>query len=99
LLLAADTGAVSKAEAARRNVVKISKADDGGYKAIFYFIDQSADGFTASKATLDGPTLKMSLPLPRIEGKVSPDGKTNHSRLDPEIHLTTSYGAWIDCLP
>jgi len=59
-----------------RTVVKISKADDGGYKAVFYSIDQGGDGFTTSKCTLDGPTLKMTLPFGSYEGKLSPDGKT-----------------------
>ena len=59
-----------------RTVVKISKADDGGYKAVFYSIDQGGDGFTASKVTLDGPTLKMTLPFGSYEGKLSTDGKT-----------------------
>jgi uncharacterized protein (TIGR03435 family) len=60
-----------------RNVVKISKADDGGYAGVFYFIDQSGgNGFTASKVTLDGPILKMTLPGATYEGKLSPDGKT-----------------------
>jgi uncharacterized protein (TIGR03435 family) len=59
-----------------RTVVKISKADDGGYKAVFYSIDQGGDGFTASKVTLDGPTLKVTLPFGSYEGKLSPDGKT-----------------------
>jgi uncharacterized protein (TIGR03435 family) len=62
-----------------RNVVKISKADDGGYKAVFYFIDLwGGDGFTASKVRLDGPVLKMTLPSASAtyEGKLSPDGKT-----------------------
>jgi hypothetical protein len=59
-----------------RDVVKISKADDGGYKAVFYFIDQNADGVTASKVTLDGSTLRMTIPFAAYEGKLSPDGKT-----------------------
>jgi uncharacterized protein (TIGR03435 family) len=59
-----------------RDVVKISKADDGGYKAVFYFIDQNANGITASKVTLDGPNLKMTIPFASYEGKLSPDGKT-----------------------
>jgi uncharacterized protein (TIGR03435 family) len=59
-----------------RDVVKISKADDGGYKAVFYLPDQSGDGYTASKVTLDGPTLKMTLPFGTYAGKLSPDGKT-----------------------
>jgi hypothetical protein len=44
-----------------RTVVKISKADDGGYKAVLYNIDQSGDGITASKITLDGTTVKITL--------------------------------------
>jgi uncharacterized protein (TIGR03435 family) len=62
-----------------RDVVKISKADNGGYKAVFYFIDlRGGDGFTASKVTLDGPVLKMTLPSASAtyEGKLSPDEKT-----------------------
>ena len=49
---------------------------DGGYKAVFYLPDQSGDGYTASKVTLDGPTLKMTLPFGTYAGKLSPDGKT-----------------------
>jgi hypothetical protein len=59
-----------------RDVVKISKADDGGYKAVFYLPDQSGDGYTASKVMVDGPTLKMTLPFGMYTGKLSPDGKT-----------------------
>ena len=59
-----------------RTVVKISKADGGGYKAVFYNIDQSGDGITASKCTLDGPTLKITLAFGSYEGALSPDGKT-----------------------
>jgi uncharacterized protein (TIGR03435 family) len=59
-----------------RTVVKISKADDGGYKAIFYFIDQSGDGLQATKTTVDGTSLKMTLPFGTYEGKLSSDGQT-----------------------
>jgi len=44
-----------------RTVVKISKADDGGYKAVFYSIDQGGDGFPASKITLDGTAVKIAM--------------------------------------
>jgi uncharacterized protein (TIGR03435 family) len=59
-------------------VVKISKADDGGYKAVFYSIDQGGDGLPVSKITLEGATVKMSLPMigGTYEGKLSGDGKT-----------------------
>jgi uncharacterized protein (TIGR03435 family) len=59
-----------------RTVIKISKADDGGYKAVFYSIDQSGDGISASKVTLDGTTLKITLAFGSYEGTLSPDGKT-----------------------
>jgi uncharacterized protein (TIGR03435 family) len=62
-----------------RTVVKISKGDDGGYKAVFYSIDQGGgDGLQVNKTTLEGTTLKMSITLigGNYEGKVSPDGNT-----------------------
>jgi uncharacterized protein (TIGR03435 family) len=61
-----------------RTVVKISKADDGGYKAVFYSIDQGGDGFPVTKITLDGSTVKMTLTMigGSYEGKLSSDGKT-----------------------
>ncbi len=61
-----------------RTVVKISKADDGGYKAVFYSIDQGGDGLPVTKITLDGTTVKMSLTMigGTYEGKLSADGKT-----------------------
>jgi uncharacterized protein (TIGR03435 family) len=61
-----------------RNVVKISKADDGGYKAVFYRIDQGGDGIPVTKITLDGTTVKMTLMLigGTYKGKLSSDGKT-----------------------
>ena len=61
-----------------RTVVKISKADDGGYKAVFYSIDQGGDGIPVTKITLEGTTVKMSLTMigGTYEGKLSSDGKT-----------------------
>jgi uncharacterized protein (TIGR03435 family) len=60
-----------------RIVVKISKADDGGYKAVFYSIDQAGgDGLPASKVTFEIPTVKILLPIGTYEGKLSSDGKT-----------------------
>jgi uncharacterized protein (TIGR03435 family) len=65
-----------------RTVVKISKGEDGGYKAVLYNIDQSGDGITASKITLDGTTVKMTLAFGSYEGTLSPDGKTITGHLD-----------------
>ena len=61
-----------------RTVVKISKADDGGYKAVFYSIDQGGAALPVTKITLDGTTVKMTLTMigGTYEGKLSPDGKS-----------------------
>jgi len=61
-----------------RTVVKISKADGGGYKAVFYSIDQGGDGLPVDNVTLDGATVKMTLKMigGTYEGKLSSDGKT-----------------------
>jgi uncharacterized protein (TIGR03435 family) len=59
-------------------VVKISKANGGGYKAVFYSIDQGGDGLPVTKITVDGSTVKMTLTMigGTYEGKLSADGKT-----------------------
>ena len=61
-----------------RTVVKISKADGGGYKAVFYSIDQGGAPLPVSKITLEGTTVKMSLTAigGTYEGKLSADGKS-----------------------
>ncbi len=60
-----------------RTVVKITKADGGGYKAVFYSIDQGGDGLPVTKITLDGSTVKMTLTAigGTYEGQLSADGK------------------------
>jgi uncharacterized protein (TIGR03435 family) len=61
-----------------RTVVKITKADNGGYKAVFYSIDQGGDGLPVNTITVDGATVRMTLTIiaGTYEGKLSPDGKT-----------------------
>jgi uncharacterized protein (TIGR03435 family) len=61
-----------------RIVAKISKADGGGYKAVFYSIDQGGDGIPVSKVALDGTTVKFAITAINgsYEGKLSADGKT-----------------------
>src|ERR1700733_9784447 len=44
-----------------RTVVKISKAETGSLKAIFYSIDQGGQGFPASAITLQNATLKFAI--------------------------------------
>jgi uncharacterized protein (TIGR03435 family) len=60
-----------------RSVVKISEADGGGYKAVFYSIDQDGPPLPVTKIALEGATVKMSLTAigASYEGKMSVDGK------------------------
>jgi uncharacterized protein (TIGR03435 family) len=61
-----------------RIVLKISKADAGGYKADFYSIDQGGQALPVDKITVDGSSVKMSLKLigGTYDGKLSADGKS-----------------------
>jgi uncharacterized protein (TIGR03435 family) len=61
-----------------RTVLKITAADGGGFKAVFYSIDQGGDGFPVTKITLEGTTVKYTLNQigGSFEGKLSSDGKT-----------------------
>ncbi|HEY6844640.1 MAG TPA: TIGR03435 family protein [Terracidiphilus sp.] len=61
-----------------RIVLKISKADGGGYKAENYSIDQGGQPIPVDKITLDGSTFKMSVKVINgsYEGKLSADGKS-----------------------
>jgi uncharacterized protein (TIGR03435 family) len=61
-----------------RTVLKISKADNGGWKAVFYSIDQGALPINVSSVTLDGSTVKYSIDLilGSYEGKLSADGNS-----------------------
>ncbi len=61
-----------------RTVVKISKAEGGGYKAVFYSIDQGGATIPVTKITLDGTKVKMLMTMigGTYEGKLSPDGKS-----------------------
>jgi uncharacterized protein (TIGR03435 family) len=61
-----------------RTVVKITKDDKGGYKAVFYSIDQGGQPLPVDSITLDGSTVTMKLNMigGSFEGKLSGDGKT-----------------------
>jgi uncharacterized protein (TIGR03435 family) len=61
-----------------RTVVKITKGDDGGYKAVFYSIDQGGDGLPVTKITLDGHNVKMTLTMigGSYDGQLSSDGNS-----------------------
>lgn len=61
-----------------RTVVKITKGDNGGYKGVFYSLDQGAMPLTLDSVTLQGSEVKFSLNLVggKFEGKLSADGNT-----------------------
>jgi len=61
-----------------RIVVKVSKADDGAFKAQFYSIDQSPQPMATNGITLQGSTVKMSVGGigGTYEGKLSADGNS-----------------------
>ena len=61
-----------------RTVVKISKADNGGYKVVLYSIDQGGQPITANAASLEGSTFKYSITAigGSHQGKLSADGAT-----------------------
>jgi len=59
-----------------RFVIKISKADAGGLKAMLYNADQGAPPLTFNKVTLEESDIKLTSPIFTIEGKLSADGKT-----------------------
>jgi uncharacterized protein (TIGR03435 family) len=61
-----------------RIVIKISKADPGGYKAVFYSIDQGAGSIPVSSVTVQGSAVKMAVTAigGNYDGTLSADGKT-----------------------
>ncbi|WP_213804403.1 M56 family metallopeptidase [Granulicella sp. dw_53] len=61
-----------------RVVVKITKAESGGWKAVFYSIDQGGQSIPVSATTLQGSNVKLSVEAidGRYEGKLSADGNS-----------------------
>jgi uncharacterized protein (TIGR03435 family) len=61
---------------ALRIVIKITKADPGGLKAVMHSIDQGGQAIPVSSVTLQGSTVKMSITAigGSYEGKLSADG-------------------------
>jgi hypothetical protein len=59
-----------------RTVIKVSKADDGGLKAVMFSIDQGGQSIPAGAVTLQSSVFKMSIPGigGAYEGKLSADG-------------------------
>jgi uncharacterized protein (TIGR03435 family) len=61
-----------------RTIVKITKDDKGGYKGVFYSIDQGGQPLNLDSVTLNGSDVKMTLKLVAgtFVGKLSAEGKT-----------------------
>lgn len=68
-------GALQAPNRELRTVIKISKADGGGLKGVLYSIDQSGQGVPVSAITVQGSTVKMTVPLigGSFEGKLDSD--------------------------
>lgn len=69
---------IAQANKDLRIVIKIAKADGGGYKATFYSIDQGGQAITVSKTNFENGELTFSIELigGKYDGKISADGKT-----------------------
>lgn len=61
-----------------RTIVRITKDDKGGYKGVFYSLDQGANPINLDSVTLQGSEVKFTLKLAGLayEGKLSADGKS-----------------------
>jgi uncharacterized protein (TIGR03435 family) len=61
-----------------RIATKITKADGGGYKAVYYSIDEGGLPLSIDKVWVDGSSITLTLNLMGVkyEGKLSGDGKT-----------------------
>jgi uncharacterized protein (TIGR03435 family) len=59
-----------------RTVIKVSKADGSAMRAVMYSIDQGGQGIPVNPVTLQGSTVKMSVPGVggSYEGKLEADG-------------------------
>lgn len=86
-----------------RTVVKISKADGGALRGVFYSIDQGGPGIPVNTVTLQGANVKMTIPGigGTYEGKLEADGNsiTGHWKQGPEpialnLKRATAETAW-----
>jgi uncharacterized protein (TIGR03435 family) len=71
-------GALAAGGRELRTVIKISTADGGGLRAVMYSIDQGAQPMPVNPVTLQGSTVKMSVPGigGTYEGKLEADGNS-----------------------
>jgi uncharacterized protein (TIGR03435 family) len=71
-------GTLQTPQRALRMVMKVTRADDEGLKAMFYSIDQNGRGISGNAVSLQGATFKATIPAVggSYEGKLSADGTT-----------------------
>ena len=86
-----------------RTVIKVSKADGSTLRALLYSIDQGGQGIPVNPVTLQGSTVKMSMPGigGTYEGKLEADGNsiTGNWKQGPEplalnLKRATAQTAW-----
>jgi non-heme chloroperoxidase len=91
-------------EMKRRLVVRIAAADDGGWKATFHPIDQTAQPIPIESVALEGQSLKLGIQMIQgsYEGTISADGAciagiwTAQGKSQPlELQRATKESAWM----
>ena len=87
-----------------RTVLKITKADKGGWSAMFYSIDQGPDGMAIPSISLQESTVKFAIPVINgsYEGKLSSDGASitgtwtqNNSSHPLDLQRATKETEWV----
>jgi non-heme chloroperoxidase len=87
-----------------RTVLKITKADKGGWSAMFYSIDQGPDGIAIPSISLQESTVKFAIPVINgsYEGKLSSDGASitgtwtqNNSSHPLDLQRATKETEWV----
>ncbi|HEY7392627.1 MAG TPA: hypothetical protein VH640_29165 [Bryobacteraceae bacterium] len=71
-------GKLAVSQAPTEKCFKIAKADGGGLKAMVYSIDQPGPGFAASAVTVQGSSVKITVPgnpKPPPPPKMMPAGR------------------------
>jgi pimeloyl-ACP methyl ester carboxylesterase len=90
-------------EKKRRLVVRIAAAADGGWKATFHPIDQTAQPIPIDSVVLEGQSLKLAINVIRggYEGTISADANsisgiwTQGNSQSLELRRATSESAWL----
>jgi len=69
---------IGNAKEHHRLILQIDKADDGGWKAMLYLIDDTADGLSLAPFTQNGAEISFDQPELKFsyKGTLSPDGKS-----------------------